>query len=427
MLAVAAIPAFAAAQSPKLAVGAVRGDSSRVRRQLLLQLCEPFQCVAASRVTTGARADPDKLARAGVSGYLSGVVTGEPGERRLLLSLATPDKAAARTWKFRLTADGKLRQPALDRVTAEMGETLAGASRLAPKAAQPPSGPPPATLPPPRAPPPEPAPPPAEAKAKPLPPTADRPRSGAAVETPHELRFALEAGLWLTNRHLTYTGASASDTPPLRTFDASAIVVPEVRAEVYPAAFAGAGRLWSGIGVYLQYGHSVGLKVKPPSDVAGSNRSATLTDLAAGLKWRLQPFSTSRFTVTPAVGYRSFSLVTGGAAIAGLPDSKLSGYEGRLDLAMPVTARVTLLGGGGYLYFTSAKDLVKTYFPSGSARGFTAEGGVDVKVLRPLSVRALLEYQNVSYTLRRGDAGTFHATGAKDAYLGGLVAARAEF
>jgi len=433
LLAVAALPALAAAQSPKLAIGGMRGDSSRVRRQLLLELCGPFQCVAASRVTTGTTADPDKLARAGVSGYLSGAVTGEPGERHLFLSLATPDKASARTWKFRLTTDGKLRQAVLDRFSAEMGETLSTASRPAPKAAQPPSKPPPSTLPPPKPPPPDATatatakPPPPEEKAKPL-PTAEKPRvTTPPPESAHELRFALEAGFWATNRHLTYQGATASDTPPLRTFDASAILAPEVRAEVYPAAFTGAGPLWTGIGGYVQYAHSVGLKVKPPSDVGGSNRSATLTNLALGLKWRFQPLSSSRFTVTPAVGYRSFSVVTGGDAIPGLPDAKLSGFEGRLDFAVPVTARVTVLGGGGYLYWTSAKDLVKTYFASGSARGYTAEGGVDVKVLRPLSIRALLEYQNVSYTLKASATGTFHATGAKDGYLGARIAARAEF
>jgi hypothetical protein len=428
LLAAAALPGLAVAQAPKLAIGGIRGDSSAVRRQLLLELCGPYQCVAASKVTTESKPDPQKLARAGVAGYLSGAVTGEPGEQHLTLSLATPEKAGARTWKFRLTTDGKLRQSSLDRFTGEVGEALSTTGRPPPSAAaQPPSKPPPAALPPPRAPPPA-APPAAADKAKPLPPGAEPPRGAPAAGKPHDLRYALQAGIWLTNRHLTYSGASAADPVPLRTFDASVIAVPEIRAEVYPAAFGGAaGSVWNGIGLYAEYGHSIGLKVKPPSDVGGSDRSGALTDLALGALWRLQPLASSRFTLTPALAYRSFQVVTGGADIPGLPDTKLSGLEGRLDLAFPVTARVTLLGGGAYQQWFSAKDLVGTFFPSGSAHGFAGEGGVDVKVTKPLSVRALLQYESVSYTLEQGTTGVFTATGAKDTYLGAHVDARLEF
>jgi hypothetical protein len=252
-----------------------------------------------------------------------------------------------------------------------------------------------------------------------------------APEGAHDLRGAVEVGLWATNRHLTYGGVSASDSPPLRTFDASAVLVPNVRAEVYPAAFGGSVRsIWNGIGLYADYGRSILLKVKPPSDVGGSNRSATLTRLGVGAKWRFEPFSATRFSVTPALGYRSLSLTTGGAEIPGLPDTKLSGFEGRVDVGYGATARVTILAGGGYQYFTSAKDLVKELFPKGSARGLQLEGGVDVRVLGPLSVRALLEYERVSYTLERtADQGTggFHATSATDALLGVRINARAEF
>ena len=45
-------PGLSAAQArSKLAIGNIRGDASRVRRQLLLQLCSTYDCVAAGRLS----------------------------------------------------------------------------------------------------------------------------------------------------------------------------------------------------------------------------------------------------------------------------------------------------------------------------------------------------------------------------------------
>ncbi|HET6437057.1 MAG TPA: hypothetical protein VFG59_03280, partial [Anaeromyxobacter sp.] len=260
--------------------------------------------------------------------------------------------------------------------------------------------------------------------AAPPPPPARPPPSG---EGP--LRVAIEAGIWFTGRHLSYSGADNTGASiPLRTFSASAILVPRLRLEVYPAAFAGAGRLFSGIGLRLDAGQSVGLKVKPPSGTGGGNKAANLRTLEADLVWRLQPFSGSRFAFTPALGYRSVTLTTSGN-IGGLPDAKLAGYELRMDLEAPLGSSFAILGGGGYTLWTSKKDMVSgDFFGSGSARGYELEGGLSYRVYGPISVRLLAEYQSTSYSgLKHPATGLGTASGASDTYFGGRIMGRAEF
>lgn len=435
-----AVPELAVAQSSsKLAIGTIRGDASRVRRQVLLQLCGPYDCVAASRVTTDGRPDPQKLQRAGVSGYLGGAVTGEPGQQRVILTLITPTSTArkpARIWRLRLSPDGQLRPRVMERFAIELDEVLQGSARQAPAPSAPPQRlparpPPPAARPAPT-PPPQPAPPAARAApppARPAPPpaVAAQPTEEPRARREGPVRVAGEAGLWITGRKLSYSGATTGTTP-LRTFSATAIFVPRLRLEAYPAAFVTTSRLWSGMGIYADYGQSVGLKVKPPAGSPEGNHKGSLTTLDAGLVWRLQPFSGSRFAVAPALGYRSLRLVTS-PKIDGLPDARLSGYQLRVDVSAPVTSSLTVLGGGGYTLWTSAKDLVKGgYFSKGSARGWQVEAGAAYRLFGPLSVKGLLEYQSTSYSgLDEPAAGLGTASGAKETYLGGRVMLRGEF
>ena len=429
-LLVLSAPSLSAGQTPaKLAIGTVRGDASRVRRQLLLQLCGPHDCVAASRLTTEGRPDPQKLQRLGVAGFLRGAVTGEPGEQRLTLQLTTPassGRAPARTWKFKLTPDGRLRQGTLERFSTELDAELLGAAPSAPAA---PVAPPPRAQPAPPPPPPVAAPPPTEERPAEKVAPAAPPRQRPAAPAPENLRAAVEAGLWLTGRHLSYSGGSSG----LRTFDVGAIFVPRLRLEAYPGAFAGAPPLVAGIGLYLDYGHSLGLKVNPPSGSTEGAHEASLTVLDLGLAWRVRPVSGSRFTLVPALGYRSLQLVTSaknGKTIDGLPDTKLSGYELRLDVEAPVGDRFGVLGGAGYTLWTSAKDLVKGtgYFGKGSARGLQADVGASYAFWGPLSARLLLDYQSTSYS-SLGNPGTLgmSASSATDTYLGGRLMLRAEF
>jgi hypothetical protein len=421
-----AIPGVGAAQPrPKLAIGTIRGDASRARRQILLQVCETYDCVAASKVTTSNRPDPQKLQAAGVAGYLGGAVTGEPKERRLVLSLTTPSSTAskpARTWRLRLASDGGLRAQALERLGTELDQALQGSGGIAvPSPAAPPQPPPPAARPSPAL---APQPPP---KPQPAAQVSEARSDAPAASAGRALRVAGEVGVWVTNRKLDWSGATPGVAGPLRTYDADAILAPTLRLELYPGAFMGASPLWSGIGVYARYAQSFGLKVTPPSGSTDGNHDGKLTRFELGAVWRLRPVSGSRFVVAPALGYRTLQVTTS-PAIDGLPDTRPSGYELRVDTEVPVSPSIALLGGGGYTLWTAKKEIVGSYFGKGSAHGLELEAGASWSFHGPLSARALVEYQSISYTglsEPRTDFGT--ASSAKDGYLGGRLMLRAEY
>jgi hypothetical protein len=430
-------PALAAAESgSKLAIGTIRGDASQVRRQVLLQICGANSCVAASRYTTDDRPDPAKLAAGGVSGYLGGAVTGERGQKRLVLTLTTPSSTAAkpaRTWRLKLGADGRLPARTLEQFADELDAILRGeAARKPPAAAAPPPRPPPAKPPPAvKAPPPASASPApaaqAQAAAAPAPQAAAASKPKAAPTERPSLRGAAEVGLWFTSRTLDYSGVSGGT---LRTFEAKGIFVPIARLELYPAAMAGvSSRSLAGLGVRVEYGRSFGLQVEPPAGFTEGTHEATLTTMRLGVLWRVQPMSGSGFALLPSVGYRALQLETSakdGVEIDGLPDADLSGYEARLDLEAPVGG-FTLLAGGGYTKWTSAKELVSdAFFPEGSAHAIEFEAGAQFRITKPLSIRALVVYDSTSYSDLAGGS-AYTASGATDKYLGVRATARWEF
>jgi hypothetical protein len=245
------------------------------------------------------------------------------------------------------------------------------------------------------------------------------------------LRVAGELGVWLTNRKLSWSGATDGTDGPLRSYDANAIFVPSFRLELYPGAWGGARSLLAGIGGFVEYGQSVGLKVKPPSGSPEGNHAGRLTSLDLGALWRLHLISGSRFALAPALAYRSLQVTTSskdGRTIPGVPDTRPSGFQLRLDAELPVTPSVLLLGGGGYTLWTSKKDVVGTFFGKGSARGYSLDAGASWRFMGPLSVKALVAYESVSYTGLGDPKPTYGtASGARDAYLGGRFMVRAEY
>jgi hypothetical protein len=238
---------------------------------------------------------------------------------------------------------------------------------------------------------------------------------------------ALEAGGYVTQRKLAYEGIP-SGTSALRGFEASVIASPRFHLEVYPASLLTEG-FFAGIGLFADYGLSVGLKTKDPA--SGAEHSTSFTRLGAGLLWRLQPASSSRFALVPAVSYQQVKFKIeplAGAPIAGLPDANLSGVKGSLGAEIPLGDAVSILLGAGYVKWTTAKDLVGGgFFPGGSAYALEGEAGFSVAFSALLSLRILGEYSGTKYSLQPDASGTYQATGATDRYLGGRAMLRAEF
>ncbi|HTN52465.1 MAG TPA: hypothetical protein VML50_08705, partial [Anaeromyxobacter sp.] len=237
---------------------------------------------------------------------------------------------------------------------------------------------------------------------------------------------AIEAGVDLEGRDLSFSGTSPAGTVPLTGFHANAMAGPRLRLELFPAARAAEGFL-AGMELIADYRTSVGLKVK---DLAtGVSHPARFSRLEAGLGWRI-PVGDG--AVTPEVTYELLDVVTeavSGAPIAGLPDAQLRGVRVAVGGEIPLGDRFGLLLSGGWIPWLQAQDLVKgspPFFPGGSAWALEVEGGVSIVLGGPFSLRLLGQYSRTSYTLHPDPTGTYQATGATDAYFGGRAMVRVE-
>jgi hypothetical protein len=232
-----------------------------------------------------------------------------------------------------------------------------------------------------------------------------------------------EAGAFLAGRRLAYQGVPAGTPSALYGYQADLIGGPWLSAGFFPAALWTDDPWLGGIGLLASYGFSVGLETQAPG---GGSSPSSFQVLRAGLLWRVRPVAGSGFALVPLVAYRMQSF-TVDPPITGLPDSSLSGVELGLGLELPIGI-VTLLAGGGYVAWIGTADMVSAaYFASGSAFALEAELGLSVRLLGPVSLRAVGTYSRTSYTLSQGSSAGYQATGATDQYLGGRVTVRGEF
>lgn len=453
LLVMLAFPALAGA-APRISIGPVRGDTQRVLgRQLASALCKDYECVPISRLRTRGRLDFAKVEAQRVAGILAGTVAKRRGQQALELALLTRSLVPVWGKSYPLTRRGTLSSDSAmdleDELAARLGTAPAPAAPPPPAPAAPAPAvvaPPPVAAAPPVAPPPPPTPPLAEARPEPrlaAPPPIAPPRpasrpvepapavargapSPGGEEATARLLVAVEAGVQVVQRKLTYEGVPAGNSS-LLGYQADAIVSPRLHLEIFPLSPLAEGAL-AGIGLLADYGMSVGLKTK---DQGGADHSSRFTRLGAGLCWRLHPSSSSRFALVPAVSYQQLKLSVdplAGAPIPGLPDADLSGVKASLGAEIPIGGAVTVLVGVGYVKWTTARDLVGAgFFRSGSAYALEADAGLSVALAGMLSLRLLGEVSSTRYSLTPSPGGTYQATGATDQYLGGRAMLRAEF
>jgi hypothetical protein len=450
--------AGAAQAAPLVALAPVHGDAPpALTRQLQWEVCDAFDCESWPRVATRGAPDLAKARKLGVAGVLTGRVEARGKHRVVALSLRTTRAGAAPLrWRFRLDGEGRVDARAMRALVADV-EARLGAAR--PRAA--PEGAAPARAiraaepsPPPRAPPPAPAipvdaaPPAPPARIEPQPPPprieAPPPRSApAAVPLPPPpvprrraaprdasaaAWLAADVGLLALRRELRFEGVSLG-AALLREHRARAIFGPELRLELFPAAPFG-GNL-AGLGAFARYGRSVGLETAAG---AGDVRGTELSRLAIGALWRAPPLTRFRIVFAPSVAYRSLD-VTVAPRIPGLPDATLSGVRGGVDVQLHLVERVALFAGGGYVRWTTARDLIgapgplpgtAAFFPGGAAFALEAEGGVAVTLRGRTSLRVAGEYSATRYRLDRDPSGLYGARGARDTYAGATLLLRAE-
>ena len=442
VLALAAVAGSQVANAaPRISLGPIRGEgTAAVSKQLAAELCATFECVPWKRVYTGSKPDFKKARALGVDGILLGHVKESGGKRTLTLALVSRSMVADQTWKLRLRKDGKLPQSTVLDVEADIGVQLRGAApaaapalRAAPPAEAPPPArpsPPPIVAEPPRPPPAAVPPPEPAAKTERPPRESAEPAAEPERATRKQWLVALEAGLLATGRSLGYEGVQPS-TATLAAYDASFIACPRLRVELFPVSMLTEGVL-AGFGVFADYSLSVGLKATVAGAPPSEEHSGSFTRLYGGVLWRI-PLSSSGFALIPSVAYEMLKFTIdplNGVSIAGFPNANLAGWKVALNAEIPVASAVSILAGGGYVLWPTAKDLIEgdvPFFPSGSAHAIELEAGVSVAFGGPWSVRILFEYASTSYALDPDPTGTYSATGATDRYVGGRAMLRAEF
>jgi hypothetical protein len=427
-----ALPTAAAAAPRRISIGPVTGDrSAALSTQLAETLCGTFECVLWPRIATAGRPDAAKLRRARVDGVLTGAVRGS----RVSVVLSGPAGALDR-WAFDLGPGRRLRGEALDRIAADVGRRLAppraappppaAAQAPAPDAAPSPPQPPAKVMRPPE-PPPQAVPPrtPAPGAAGPrLDPPAPPPRRPPpAAPRPSQPRIALELGGFWSSRSLTFGGA-APGAGTLFEFDASAILGPRGRLELYPAAGLTTGPA-AGLGVFAEAARSIGLTTEPPG--GGDDRDSVYSRVSAGVLWRV-PLG-GRVWLVPSLAYDSLKLRVD-PEIPGLPEADLSGFAAKVGGELRALARVKVLLAVGYVRWVTARDLVEgdvAYFPGGSASALETEAGADVALSGPFSIRVLAQLSNTSYDLDADPTGTYVASDATDRFVSAHASLRAEF
>lgn len=422
-----ASPAVArAAERTRIVMLGVRGDDgAAVASQLSQALCGARVCVPPDRVRRAGKLDFAAAKAQGVAGMLFGTVA----RQRLQLALLVGSLSPQKTWSLPLERGGKLSAASVEGVSRDLDALLGAAAAPAPaaearqaprpveaEAARPaaptagaesaPERVPAAVSAPPRA-----------------PPRPAAPESPVAAPTVTPVRrAAVDVGVDFSQRKLSYSGTSTGSST-LLAYDASAIVSPVVRLEVSPLATS-EGRWYSGATIFASGSRSFGLETEDAT-TAHKRHGTTLTKLEGGAGLRLRPSASWRGELLPRVSYRTVTLKVSGGGIAGLPDTDLAGPSVGVDLEAPLAGRFGVLAGASYTAWLQAKQLVKGYFPSGSAYGLDGNVGVSARVSGPFSLRASLDYTRTTYSLSGTSA--YRASGATDTYLTVRAVARASF
>ena len=410
-----------------------------VRTQLVNQLCDTADCVAATKVTTGGKPDMKKAKRELLQYFVTGTVSkAKKGKGTALEVSVVAVKGTAKVKRvFPLEKNGTLSsrnlQGAVDMIRGVVG-TAEPASAATPT------------------PTPEPTPEPAPYRSSQTPSSEPTEPSEATVteRSPEPapppppprrtyykpLVFALELGTDIVNRTLTYSANSQGVRDYGVTFP-----LPLLKLEFYPLALGRSDAL-AGLGIEGAFGVAPFLKSRPKSAEGTCTTnpttcySTTAMMIEAGLRWRIVVSPTFPLAVTPFVGFKIQSFTVGnnsaGERLAGLPSINFAALRAGLGLDVPVVNNLLfIVGRFAVLPVFSAGEIVNKdgpYFTSGSAFGFEASAGLAVQPAKFLQIRGSFEYTQYGLTFKTSaDPTNISATGATDRYIGGNIALRLQF
>lgn len=394
-----------------------------LRNQLVGAVCDTADCVAATRTTTSGKPDWKKAKKESVPFFVTGAVVKKG--KALQLDLAVLNKAGAPKARksFPLDKNGTLAPKSLQAAMDLLTQAFGSGPQAPPEKVTPPVEP---TRPPPREPPPgkpltRPPDPPRVEKAPEPERRGEPPPPPQPVEPQQRLHsfLVIEVGAEVLNRKLEYTQVATSN---LRRYDLAAFLQPAVGLEFYPLALV-SDDLLAGLGVEF------GLATAPWLQ----SRLASLTDafptstmrIDAGLRFNIMPIKTYALSLAPYVGFRSQSFTVAalgdGRRIDGLPNIAFLGLRAGLALEVPIVPGwLTAFGRFGIIPVLGSGEIISpTFFAQGSAFGLEAQGGLGVRILPFLQVRASFEFTRYGMTFTTQPTDTYVATGASDTYLGG--------
>jgi len=412
------LAAGTAAAAPRLSVAPLPGARPPLLKQLGVELCRAFECVAFVRGSTRAGFDLARMRQARADGILVGALSSIGASRILSLSLYTDTDFAELTWRVPLDARGAIPAEEFANLQRELSTRLGPPPPVpppSPQAAVPQRSPaPPRVIEVPLPPPPVlvPRPPAAEPRGAPA-----RPASASATPAPHPWLAAEVAGL-LGRRSLRFLGAVAGPAP-LRGHEAPRFGAAAARLELYPAARSGLPLL-AGLGLFGAYQRSLGLE----TTVDGAPRDTALWQLSAGALWRSAPSGAGRLSVRGALSYEA-ARATVRPAVAGLPDVATSGLRAGLGLDAPLGGPAIALLEGGATRWRTARDLIGgPYFPGGSAWALDLEAGLGWALGDRLQLRLTGRWSMTRYDVDPHPEGIYRASGARDDQLTGSLSFR---
>ncbi len=194
-------------------------------------------------------------------------------------------------------------------------------------------------------------------------------------------------------------------------------------AHVYPLALAGKRGLLAGLGLYLRFDRTFALT----SQLQGSDQtfSSSIQLGSLGLEWRVDLGSSARppsLALRLGLGSRRFQL-DDPSGLVKIPSVEYGFVELGVVGRLPIGSTLGLFAGLSYLspFATGPVGEAKEngVGAAGAASGLLAEGGVELRVMRWLSLQAALRWEQYSHTFTAAAGQTATASAATDDYLGG--------
>lgn len=255
-----------------------------------------------------------------------------------------------------------------------------------------------------------------------------------APADPRRAALRVFAGVSATARNLAFTVRPDLDEAQIPNGTTTTFVPgARVDAELYPMAFGGKTGAASGLGVAVAFDQTLTLSTQT-SDAPDQKFPTAQRAWSVGARYRwIAGASASAPTVTLGVGYGRRAFIVDRSALPAdaeidFPDTDYRYLDPGLTVRLPLGARLALdVGGKAYLIRTAGAIQSESEYGGAKITGFTADGGLEVKVTRQAVLRLGASWAQIGFDFvgngeqsngRDDDLATQDVGGAMDRYIG---------